>query len=172
MIQRKINSKTKISSFIWISIFANAMSFFGFLYEQIDFIPNYFFSPLSSKIHWSQFHLFTNPAHYHVIHSLFSISCLIVLWIYNQNFNVIQIKKLKIISLNTLLVNCITGIAVNFVNNKLFFDEPVSNAEALVFLASIWAILNMLRLIFLGLNIFYLMAFFRVDLVLNETNTQ
>ena len=171
MIDNFILSNKRIYSFICISVFANAMGFFGFLYEEIDFIPNYFINPLNAKIHWNQFHVYTNPAHYHIIPSIVAIICLIALWFYNQNFSIVQTKKLKIVSINTVLINCITGIAVLFINNKLFFDEPVNNSQILILLAVTWAILNMMRLILLGLNIIYLMKFFQINLVLKGKNS-
>ncbi len=157
--------KREISTIVWTSILANAMSFFGFVYEEIDFVPNYFTSsPAEAKMSWSEFHSLTTPAYYHILPSIIAIMCVVALWFYKRNLTDNQIRKLKIASLSTLLVNILTGIAVTQINNKLYFGEPIGDSETIKTFATIWGILNFLRLSFVAISTMAFLKFFSINI--------
>lgn len=137
----------RIIAFVWIAIIASTMSLFGFVYEEIDFIPNYFTAnPIEAKIQWSNFHSVTNPAHYHIPASIGAIFSIIAIWFYKQQLSNQQRRNLKTASVMIILINIVTGIAVTQINDKLYFAAPVDNAEMVRNLAVIWATLNFIRL--------------------------
>ena len=83
----------KITILLWTTIIASAMSFFGFVYEEIDFIPNYLsLTPIEAKIHWNSFHSLTNPAFYHIPPSIIAIFSITMIWFYKQHLSNRKIK--------------------------------------------------------------------------------
>jgi hypothetical protein len=124
-----------------------AMSFFGYLYEQIDFIPNFFSeNPAEKQQHWKMFHQLTNPAYYHIFPALVSLACLVPLWITNQEATR---KQLIVASSAVFLINLFTAIAVLNINDTLYFGNQLESDAAIRQLAVIWSVINSLRLIFI-----------------------
>lgn len=151
----------------WIAIIANTMSFFGFVYEEIDFIPNYFSkTPMEAKIQWNSFHSLTNPAYYHIPPSIIAIFSIAIIWFYNQLLSNRQIRILKTVSIIIILINILTGIAVTQINDKLFFEIPIENSETVKRLATIWAILNFIRLSFTAICTIMLIKMFSIKLII------
>lgn len=159
----------RITILIWTAIIACAMSFFGFVYEQIDFIPNYLSTtPIEAKMHWTSFHSITNPAYYHIPASIVAICCIAVIWYYRQHLSETQIRKLRVASLLTILVNILTGIAVTQINDKLYFGTQINNSETVKNLAIVWATLNFIRLFFVALCTVKLVKMFSIGLIITE----
>lgn len=155
---------------IWIAIVANAMSFFGFVYEEIDFIPNYFSkTPMEAKIQWNSFHSLTNPAYYHIPPSIAAILSITVIWFYKKYLSNRQIRILKVASIMIILINILTGIAVTQINDKLYFDMSVDSSETVKRLATIWAVLNFIRLSFTAICAILLMKMFSIKLIINKS---
>lgn len=163
----------RIANLIWVAVIASTMSFFGFVYEAIDFIPNYFGpAPIEAQIQWRSFHSLTNPAYYHLPPSVIAIGCIAIVWIYRHCLSVGQLRLLKIASVATILVNILTGIAVTQVNDKLFFGTQFSNSEMVTNLALTWAILNLIRLSFAASCSVALMKMFSISLTTNNVVEQ
>lgn len=147
------------------------MSFFGFVYEEIDFIPNYFTtSPIDARTQWNNFHSLTNPAYYHILPSIIAIFSIVVVWFYKQHLLKRQIKKLKTASIIIVLINILTGIAVTQINDKLFFELPIENAATVINLAITWAILNFIRLFLTAICIIVLVKMFSINLIIDNQN--
>lgn len=169
MAKHKKTINKRIIVFIWGAIIASAMSFFGFIYEEIDFIPNYFgATPTEAKIQWSSFHSLTNPAYYHIPPSIVAIFCIAMIWFYKQHLSDSQLKKLKIASVVTILINILTGIAVTQINDKLYFGTSINNSETVKNLAIIWATLNFIRLSLVAVCIVLLVKMFSIRLIINN----
>lgn len=159
----------RITTFIWIAIIASTMSFFGFVYEEIDFIPNYFgIAPLEAQIQWSGFHSLTNPAYYHIPPSIVAIFGLGMIWFYRSDLTKLQLRKLKIASVITILINILTGIAVTQINDKLYFGTTMNSSETIKNLAIIWGVLNFIRLSFVAICIVVLVKMFSIKLIINK----
>lgn len=167
---KMIKHQKTIETLIWIAIVMSTMSFFGFVYEEIDFIPNYFSkTPMEAKIQWNSFHSLTNPAYYHIPPSIIAIFSITVIWFYNQYLSKRQIGKLRVVSILILLVNILTGIAVTQINDKLYFEIPVDNSETVKDLATIWAILNFIRIFFTAICTIMLVKMFSIKLIINNS---
>lgn len=159
----------RITILIWTAIIACTMSFFGFVYEQIDFIPNYLgATPIEAKMHWNNFHSITNPAYYHIPASIIAICCIAVIWYYRQYLTKTQIRKLRVVSLLTILVNVLTGIAVTQINDKLYFGTQIDNSETIKSLAIVWGVLNFIRLSFVAICAVLLVKMFSISLITVE----
>lgn len=144
------------------------MSFFGFVYEEIDFIPNYFSTtPIEAKAHWNSFHSLTNPAYYHILPSLIAIFSVVAIWFYKAYLSKRQIRKLRIVSIAIILINVLTVIAVTQINDKLYFEIPIESSETVKSLATIWAILNFIRLVLTAICTIMLIKMFSIDLIGN-----
>lgn len=135
-------------AFLILSI---AMSFFGYLYEQIDFIPNYLVGVgyQNASLHWSNFHQVTNPAYYHILPACVAIVCIISIWRQKRTLSNAQHKALLLITIVTVLTNVLTTLAVTQINDQLFFGQSLENTTDIKTLALQWSILNILRLLFL-----------------------
>ena len=163
----------RIATLIYIVIFASAMSFFGFVYEQIDFIPNYFgLSPINAKIQWTSFHSITNPAFYHILPSIVTVFCVLMLWFYKHNLLIHQLRKLKIVSALVIVINILTGIAVTQINEKLYFDTSIIETKEVKNLAISWTLLNFSRLSLVAICIKILVKMFSIKLITNKKGTQ
>lgn len=150
---------------IWTAIIASAMSLFGFVYEGIDFIPNYFgTSPIEAKMQWNNFHSITNPAYYHIPPSAIAIVAIIMIWFYRRHLLTQNIRKLKTVSILIVLINILTGIAVTQINDKLYFEMPIEHSETVKNLAITWAILNFIRLVLTALCTITLVKMFSIKL--------
>ncbi len=135
-------------------IFSLGMSFFGYLYEQIDFIPNYFYGSRQDEasLHWSKFHQLTNPAFYHILPAILAILCIINLWIRKDFLNKFQRKSLILISILTVITNLLTSLAVTQINDQLFFGQNIDNKTNLKVLALLWSGINASRLILIFIS--------------------
>lgn len=169
---RTMNEQTtnrRIANSIWVAVIANTMSFFGFVYEAIDFIPNYFgTASIEAQMHWRSFHSLTNPAYYHIFPSIITICCIVMVWIHRHYLSSDQLRLLKIASVATILVNISTGIAVTQLNDKLYFGTQFNNAETVRNLALIWGILNLIRLSFAAICSVSLLKTFSIHLITNN----
>jgi hypothetical protein len=142
------------------------MSFFGFVYEEIDFIPNYFSqTPMEAKIQWNSFHSLTNPAYYHIPPSIIAIFSITMIWFYKQHLSNRQIRKLRVVSIMIIIINILTGIAVTQINDKLYFETPVNNSETVKGLATTWAILNFIRILSTAICTIILVKMFSIKLI-------
>jgi hypothetical protein len=134
-------------------LFSSVMIVFGLLYEQIVFIPNFFIdNSIEAKKLFNQFHLITNPIHYHMLPSTLSVICIIILWTTKNNSLVT--RNMAIISIGTITVIFLTVFVVLNVNTKLFFDEPLNKIEDLKSLAIYWSVINISRITILLFCIF------------------
>jgi hypothetical protein len=159
-----------ISIAIWIAIITSTMSFFGFVYEEIDFIPNFFNShPIESKLNWNSFHSITNPSHYHILPAICCIFSLTIIWFNKHHIALQQISKLKVASILVIIVNILTGIAVTYINDKLYFNKTVESTT-LKNLAIAWATLNFVRITLTAIYTVILMKMFSIKLIINQNS--
>lgn len=150
---------------LWVAIFCNTMSFFGYVYEQIVFVPNMFSSsPTESKMLWTNYYTSTNPGHYHILVTVLALIAFIVLWIYRQGLGAQQSKRLKAATIMFVIANILTGIAVTQINNKLYFGGPINEAQVVLSLATSWALLNLMRAIAVFICIVSLLKIFQITL--------
>lgn len=152
MMQTFRNAKQiNFNTIIYVLIFSLLMSFFGYLYEQIDFIPNYLLAnnPKEISVYWSKFHYIVNPAHYHILPATLTLFCLLYIWINRKRLNKLQYKSLILVTTLIIIVNILTVIAVFQINDKLYFSKEVNNQINLKWLAIVWSFINIIRLLIL-----------------------
>lgn len=146
------------------------MSFYGFVYEEIDFIPNFFNShPIESKLHWNSFHSITNPSYYHILPSICCMFSLAIIWFFRRHLESQQISKLKAASIFVVIVNILTGIAVTLINDKLYFEKTVE-PTTLKNLAMVWATLNFIRITLTAIHTAILMKMFSIKLIIKQNS--
>lgn len=167
-IRKKQVALRKPIAFLILSV---GMSFFGYLYEQIDFIPNYLAGAghQNASLHWSNFHHVTNPAYYHILPACVTILCLVSIWKHKRILSSVQHKTLLLITVLTVLTNVLTTLAVTQINDQLFFGQSLENAIDIKALALLWSMLNILRLLFLFICGQKVIATFR-HVFLNQSN--
>ena len=152
-----MHSKEDLKTILKISLFCIAMSFFGFLYEEVVELPNMFGnSPIPIKNLWNNFHWKSNPAIYHAFPAMISLLCLVVLFFKRKHFEPFQEKIIKIVLVLQALTNVFTGIAVLGINDKLYFGAEVLNSQEVIYLATTWGILNFFRLLCVFFSFTYL----------------
>lgn len=150
MSEEKNLKARKVQLPVLLLLFTVAMSFFGYLYEQIDFIPNYFVdNSIESAVHWSTFHQLTNPAYYHILPSAVSLVCLALLWAKKKNLTHTQSKAVIRLFIFMILINLLTTVAVTTINDTLFFAQQLENLTSMKTEAIKWSLLNVSRLILL-----------------------
>lgn len=152
-------------------IISLSMSFFGYLYEQIDFIPNFLIGDIEQiSFYWNKFHHITNPAYYHILPAIVTVFCVFYLWSKKNKFTKIQYKSLIFITTLTILTNVLTVVAVTQINNQLYFNDNYSSDFKE--LAIKWSLINFLRLILIFICIREVFLNFNNEQKINLINSE
>ena len=162
---QSVTNNQKVTYALWVAIFCNTMSFFGYVYEEIVDVPNFFgSSPTNAKVLWTTYHTVTNPIHYHGFVTIVALIALVIIWFYKEGLDSHQIKKLKLATITFVIANILTIIAVTQLNNKLYFGDPINDAQVVITLASSWAILNLIRAITVFICVVSLLQMFNITI--------
>lgn len=140
-------------------VFGLVYWFFGNLYEAIVFSPNWVIDSPHQMKRLNEFFVNTNPTIYFVpLTQIATILVWILLW---KNKEPSINRELKIGSIFAALATLLNGIIVLTTVLKLFGINYATYGEYLTTLTWRWNILNIFRMAFVALSVYYLFNAYR-----------
>lgn len=138
-----------------ISLIGIAWWLFGNLYEAIVIAPNLLHDTLSRTDHWRQFFITANPVFYYIPFVPVVIICLIIAALGAPVTQVRLRKRLQWAAAYALVAVLVSAYIIIQINLKLFYGDLTEHAESIPSLGLYWNLLNILRLLLLGMSLRY-----------------
>lgn len=131
------------------SLFGITMWFFGNLYEAIVIVPNMLTNSILKAKLWQDFFETTNPAYFYIPFSPIAVLTTLFLYIKTPKKNTTLKRKLKLSTIFGLIALGLGIVIITQINLKLFFGEVEKISASAHYLAVLWNILNVIRVLLL-----------------------
>ena len=141
------------TNLLLFSLIGTAMWFFGNLYEAIVMGPNMLNDTMTRMEHWQHFFVLTNPIFFYVPVTQLATVVLIILF-FNTASQKVELKRfLKLASIFQIAAIILSVYIITQINLKLFLGDLSKYADQVSSLATLWNILNILRVLLVGLGL-------------------